>query len=281
MKKVAVIGANGYVGKAAVAFFENKFEVLKYDPVLEENATKDEVNCADLAVVCVPTLSRDDGSCDTTIVEETIAWLTTPLILIKSTVTPGTTKKLIEKSGKNIVFSPEFIGEGGYFSNWGFEKEMIKTPFFIFGGDKENIAKLIGEFYAPIAGPTKQYRYTDPTTAELVKYWENTYFALKVTFVNEMYEVAKSFGVDFYEARDLWLLDPRVDGNHTMVFADKRGFGGKCLPKDTNALVAATLAKSYRPELLLKMLEVNAKFNKTEPVRVKVGEVNVADRVVV
>ncbi|HEC65552.1 MAG TPA: hypothetical protein ENI23_09670, partial [bacterium] len=53
--------------------------------------TKDEVNECDLAIVCVPTPSREDGSCDTTIIEEVVSWLKTPLILFKSAVEPGTT----------------------------------------------------------------------------------------------------------------------------------------------------------------------------------------------
>ena len=116
-------------------------------------------------------------------------------------------------------------------------------------------------------GPVKQYRQTDATTAEIVKYWENTFYALKVTFVNEMYEICKAFGVDFYEARDLWILDPRLNPMHTMVFEHNRGFGGKCFPKDVNALVQASKKAGYSPKLLETMLKVNEKFRKLNPKR--------------
>ena len=89
----------------------------------------------------------------------------------------------------------------------------------------------------PITGPSKTYRVTDTVSAELAKYVTNTYLALKVGFVNEMYDLCEKSGTSWNEVRDLWLLDPRTNKSHTAVFVNERGFGGKCLPKDTKALV--------------------------------------------
>jgi len=72
----------------------------------------------------------------------------------------------------------------------------------------------------------------------MVKYAENTYFATKVIFVNEIARLCATIGIDWHTVREGWLLDPRVERDHTAVFADAPGFGGRCLPKDLDALIA-------------------------------------------
>jgi UDP-N-acetyl-D-mannosaminuronate dehydrogenase len=98
--KIGIVG-NGYVGKAFYNFFKSHYEVFIYDPAYNLSNTKDDINKCDLAVVCVPTPENEDGSCNTTIVEESINWIQTPLILLKSTVEVGTTDRLIEKFKKD------------------------------------------------------------------------------------------------------------------------------------------------------------------------------------
>ena len=112
-KKVGIVGY-GYVGKAMTKFFENHYEVFVYDPcveALEEGSkaklvSKNTINTCDVGLVCVPTPPSKNGACDTQIVEDTIDWLETPVILIKSTVSIGTTDMLKKKTGKRIVFYP-------------------------------------------------------------------------------------------------------------------------------------------------------------------------------
>jgi len=84
--KIGIIGF-GYVGKAMYNFFLDKYDVIYYDnnPVIS-GSTKKEINNCDLGIICVPTPSTENGKCDTSIVEEVIDWLNTPLILIKSTI---------------------------------------------------------------------------------------------------------------------------------------------------------------------------------------------------
>ena len=100
MNKVAIIGY-GYVGKAMHKIFP---DAQIYDVTTPNGlpwATKEQVNECDLAIICVPTPMQENGQefkpVDTSIVEESVAWLKTPLILIKSTVVPGTTERLSEK----------------------------------------------------------------------------------------------------------------------------------------------------------------------------------------
>lgn len=234
--KIGIVGY-GYVGKAFHAFFKDHYEVVIRDPLYPNSVSKEEINQCELGVVCVPTPSNTDGSCDTSIVEESVSWMTNPIILIKSTIEIGTTRKLVEKYNKKIVFSPEFAGESKYWTPQGFTTDVKQTPFFIFGADDKSVGHRLVDIYMPITGPSKTYRVTDSISAEITKYVENTYFAMKVAFVNELYDLCEKSGTHWSEVRDLWLLDPRTNKSHTAVFANERGFGGKCLPKDTKAMV--------------------------------------------
>jgi len=263
MKKIGIVG-HGYVGKGMEKFFQNHYEVNVYDPGLQNGNTKTEINECDLAVVCVPTPMAKDKTCDTSIVEEVISWIKTPVIWVRSTIAPGTTERLKKKYRKRIVFSPEYLGESKYWTPYDFHTDEKKSPYIILGGDKKDTNYVLS-LIAPIMGPVKQYPQTDATTAEIVKYMENTFFALKVIFANEMFDICKALKVDFYEVRDLWSLDPRLNPMHTMVFEDNRGFGGKCFPKDVNSIIQISKKAGYTPETLEKMVEVNEKMRKQNP----------------
>jgi nucleotide sugar dehydrogenase len=260
MKKIGIVGF-GYVGKVIDEFFRSKHEVYHYDPNSPTSSTKDKINECDIAYVCVPTQPNEDGSCNTSLVEEAINWLQTPIIVIKSTVEPGTTKKLNEKTGKKIVFSPEFAGESSYWNPYKCLDSLKEIPFFIFGGEKEVCRKLI-ELYQPIAGPAKTYRITDSTSAELVKYVENSFFSTKIAFCNEIFDLAKTIGCDWNEVRELWILDPRINSMHTLVFTENRGFGGKCFPKDTEALLSFSKKVDSKLSILETVIESNKRIRK-------------------
>ncbi len=264
-KRVAVIGY-GYVGKGVFNFFKDKFETIFFDPHVEGSAYKEEINKADLAVISVPTPMGEDGSCDLSIIEETFEWLDVPLVLIKSTIPPGTTKKLCEKTGKKICFSPEYMGEGGYFvPYWKYPDphDMKKHSFQIIGGDKETASRIL-DFFVRVMGPEAKFHITDSTTAELVKYMENAFIATKVTFCNEFYNIAQAFGVEYKELRELWLLDERMGRMFSVVFTEKakRGFEGKCLPKDVNAIAKAAEKAGYDPKFIKAVLENNDRIRR-------------------
>jgi len=272
--KIAVVGA-GYVGKALIKFFGDRISNV-YDPYIDSeyrhelenrgivvNDDSKATNC-DLTVISVPTLTNPDGSCNTSIVEEVIDWISSPLILIKSTIEPGTTERLVKKTGKKIAFSPEYIGEGHYFTPpWRYPDptEMKMHTFQIFGGERETTKQIV-DIFQRIMGPHVFYAQTDSRTAELVKYMENAWGAMKVTWANEWFEICKVHDRDYREVRELWALDSRVEKMHTCVFPDSRGFGGKCFPKDNNAILASCRKKNYEPKLLKTILEVNEDFNK-------------------
>lgn len=275
-KKIGIVGY-GYVGKAMFDFFNSHYNVLVYDinpPVRSRYggtdkveyydfvATKEQINECDVVLVCLPTPSLENGRCDTSIVEEAVDWIESPLIIIKSTVEPETTDRLRKKTGKRIVFSPEYCGESSYWTPYKFHTDVKETPFFIFGGDKKDTSECVS-LYLPVTGPTKTYRQCSALEAEMAKYIENTFYATKIAYCYDMATLCEQVGADWNEVRELWLLDPRLNPMHTAVFPENNlPFSGKCLPKDTKALTSYGEAKGYKPELLSEVLRVNEVIGK-------------------
>lgn len=267
MKKIAIIGANGYVGRAMSEMLEEKYELVKIDPSIKESDTFEHANECDLGIVCVPTQMDQKKDfpypCDTSIVEDVVAKLETPVILIKSTVTIGTTDYLKKKYKKRICMSPEYVGETKYFvpEKFDYSKDMKKCPWIIVGGDPKDV-DYVFDLFVPILGPCKDYYACTAKEAEVIKYMENTYFGVKVTFAQEMYDICQALKVDWYKVWQGWALDNRVEKMHTAVFPENRGFGGKCYPKDINALVRTAEDNGYKPIMLKAMLESNKEIRK-------------------
>ncbi len=261
MKKVTIIGY-GYVGQGYQKAFP---EAVIYDEP-KKIGTKDEANKCDLAIICVPTQMKEDGSCNTSIVEEVVGWLKTPLILIKSTIPPGTTDRLKIKTNKKICFSPEYIGEGKYYvSPWKYPdpKDPTSHTFQTIGGKKEDAEEIVGILVEKL-GPEKFYYIIDSVEAEIIKYMENSWGAMKVSFCQEFYDVCKLFGASYPRVREGFLLDSRVERMHTAVFPNKRKWGGKCWPKDVSAIVKKADEKGYSMDLLKQVLKNNEKYGKSE-----------------
>lgn len=271
MKTIAIIGY-GYVGKAMEGFFKDNYDMMIFDPAyvgtMPMEQMKDEINSkADMAVICVPTPSSEDGSVDTSLVEESIAWLETPLILIKSTVPPGTTRALTKKYKKRIAFSPETaMQEGGYevpfWLGYPHPTDMKKHHSAIIGSDDIKVSEEVLDYMKPIMGPFAEYHVVEPEEAEMTKYIINSYLATIVTYFNEIRDICAWHDVSYDRVRELALLDKRISRTHSVVFDEKRGFGGKCLPKDTQGIVKFAQELGYEPELLTAVLSTNNKFNK-------------------
>lgn len=260
MNKVAIIG-NGYVGKAYAKLFP---DALIFSRTLEKEGkiTKKDINACDLAIVCVPTPMLEDGRADISVVSKVIGWLETDLILIKSTIPPGTTKTYKQITGKRICHSPEYVGEGGYFIPfwlYAHPNEPIYHDFMIIGGDPDDREDILQIFY-PVLGATKTYYQVDETTSEFIKYMENAFIGTKVTFINEMSNMAKIFGVNYSQAREGFILDKRVGEMFTIAYKDRKGFDGKCIPKDMNAIVQASKKAGYDPKFLESVLENNKRI---------------------
>jgi UDPglucose 6-dehydrogenase len=232
--KIGIIGT-GYVGKAIAHGFKS-YSIATYDinGQCTHNSIKEVCEYGKVVFVCVPTPMNADGSCDISIVESVIAQInelkTNNIAVIKSTVIPGTTKYLSQKyKNLEIVFSPEFLTEKNYINDFKNSNRVI------FGGSSRatrSVEDLFRSLY-----PDKTYVQTDSVTAEMVKYFANTFLATKVSFANEMNQVCENLGIDYRKVLDMVLLDDRIGKSHFKVpgpdgFA---GFGGKCFPKDLNS----------------------------------------------
>lgn len=247
--RISIIG-NGHVGRAMQAIFP---DAAVYDKYQAGHDDRPAVQDAALALICVPTPSLPDGGADTSTVREVVGWLDAEIICIKSTIPPGTTDALRAESGKRVVCSPEYQGE----TPW--QRGARDWPFVIVGGEREEANKALGHFQRAL-GPEKVYRATTAVNAELTKYMENVALAMYVTFANEFYGIAQAVGADYDEVRDLWALDPRMARSHTLVFPHERGFGGKCLPKDLQAIIVAAQREGYWPDFLKAIRDANERF---------------------
>ena len=195
----------------------------------------------DAAFVCVDTPGAD---CDISEVRAAITEHDADVFVIKSTVLPGTTEELAGETGKRLIFSPEYYGGTQHCNNFSF-------PFTILGGEKEDCIKVI-QILQRVYDGTHQFRITDAKTAELVKYMENSYLAMKVSFCQQFYDIAERTGVCYEELRELFVLDPRVEPSHTFVYRDKPYWDSHCLNKDVRAV-----AETYDAPLLLNMIAFN------------------------
>lgn len=254
--KVAIVGY-GFVGKAVHKLFP---EAVIYDPGIKDLAgNKAAVNSCAAAFICVPTNSLPDGACDTSIVDETLTWLGAPLIIIRSTVKPGTTEKLQKQyPQKHLVFQPEYIGETVAHPL----KDESSQTFIILGGTRE-ACDLAVQLYHGVYNSAVKIMFLRPTEAEIVKYMANSATAMMVTFVNEFYNICQAFGADYHMVREAFLLDPRMSRYATFVYPAKRGFDGKCLPKDLNALVKASAEAGYQAEFISDILKSNERIKKS------------------
>ena len=254
---VGVIGL-GRVGRSVVELFESHHAIVGWDASSDEAYPHAELAECAFAVVCVDTPTAEDGQADLGSVNAAVADLPCQRVLLKSTVPPGTTAALAQRSGKSICFWPEYVGESRY-HNPHFPSAIVDVPFVIVGGEQDARGWFIDRLL-PVLGPTKTYFQCDAIEAELIKYAENAFFATKITFVNEYRKICEAFGADWHSVREGWLLDPRVERMHTAAFEGNRGFAGKCLPKDLRAIVTAAAQAGYSAELLAEVLRSNTRI---------------------
>jgi UDPglucose 6-dehydrogenase len=254
---IGIIGM-GHVGHAMFDLFSRYTRIVTFDASGNDDYPERQLAACDAAIICVDTPMRDDGACDIRKVCDAVQRLPTSRVLIKSTIAPGTTDFLIESTGKQICFSPEYVGESTYYQPF-WADDARGVPFVVLGGEPA-VRRWFTDLILPVLGPTKVYFQCSALEAEIIKYMENSYFATKVSFVNEFRRICAAFGADWHTVREGWLLDPRVEPMHTAAFAHSPGFGGKCLPKDLHAIVHAAAAAGYIPALLAEVLRSNQRF---------------------
>lgn len=219
------------------------------------------INGCDIALVAVFTPHKENGELDTSIVEETVDWVDTPLILIKSALHPGTTDRLVERTGKNIAVSVEFIGEGKYpipFWKYPHQSDPRMHQMLIVGGEQKT-AEACAEVLWSKMSPDIAIHITSALEAEITKLVENSYGALKVTFINTLMSLAQQSGSSFLRIHQAWQSDPRTDSMHLRTTTFDRGWRSKCWDKDVPALVA--YAESVGAKDMAKLFQTVVEIN--------------------
>jgi len=262
--KIGIVG-QGYVGTAIKVGFEPYYELETYDKYDESKTTcdlKQLVWGCEVIFVCVPTPMNEDGSCHTDIVESVIKEINTyanglQIVVIKSTVPPGTTDRLDKKyDGVNVIFNPEFLTEAN------FVEDFKNQDRIILGGVRKGTNKL-RQIYSKVF-PTAHIIKTGSKTAEMVKYMTNSYLATKVSFANEIYQICQKIDIDYDKVVEYATLDERLGKTHLSVPGPDGdlGFGGHCLPKDLNALITFAQNLDLDPIVLETINWVNDKYRK-------------------
>ena len=237
--KIGIIG-QGYVGGAIKMGFKEHYDIETYDKFDLAKSTRSSikrvVEFTDVIFVCVPTPMRKDGTCYTGIVEEVIREINQTadghIIVIKSTVPPGTTDRInAEYTNSTVIFNPEFLTEANFIEDFKNQSRII------LGGDRKGTNKL-RQIYSKVF-PQATIVKTGSKTAEMVKYFINCFLATKVSFANEMYSVCEQVGIDYDKVVEYATYDERLGKSHWAVPGPDEdfGFGGHCLPKDLSAII--------------------------------------------
>ena len=231
--KVGVIG-NGFVGEAQAFAFSLTTDLKVYDvDPLRSTHSLEEVNECDYVFVCVPTPMYMDGTQDISYIAKVFEQaIPGPIFIIKSTVLPGTTAELKKLyPGLDIVFCPEFLTERTA------KLDILTQSRIIIGGSQKDVESVSNLFEQRFKN--KHIIRTDSTTAELIKYMNNTFLATKVSIMNEFKLLSDALGANWEDAVYGFASDGRIGDSHLHVPGPdgRLGYGGTCFPKDVNALL--------------------------------------------
>lgn len=224
------------------------------------------VKDSDMIWICVGTPSKTDGGINLSSVETVIRQIgealrtceSRPLIVLRSTVLPGTTEKsvipLLEaESGLtvgrdiHVVFHPEFLREGTAVD------DFDNPPKIVVGESCPGAADVLMKVYEKYEAPSFRLALAE---AEMVKYCDNLFHAMKITFANEVATLARSLGADSRRVADVYCADKKLNIS-ARYLRPGFAFGGSCLPKDLRAILRVASVKSLKLPMLQGMLSSN------------------------
>jgi len=225
----------------------------------------DAVAHSEVQFVAVGTPPDEDGSADmqyVAAVAKTIAErMTEPKIVVNKSTVPVGTGDMVEKviadglaaRGKNISYSvvsnPEFLKEGAAI------EDFMKPDRIVIGTDDEHATDVMAQLYAPFCRNRRdRLIFMSRKSSELTKYAANSLLATKISFMNELSNIADRLGADIEDVRVGIGSDPRI-GYHFIY--PGCGYGGSCFPKDVKALIATSKENNYEAQLLQAVDSVN------------------------
>ena len=263
--RVGILGY-GSVGRA-VSQLSSVFPVAIYDPNIaaySHTTHKRAALAADVVFCCAPTNATVDGSLDTSIVEALICEFASRksagLFVIKSTVTPGTTQMLTARySVDRLVSCPQFLSERTA------DADFSNPIDVVIGGAPADAAALracLDRFYQ-FGEDSARYALCSATEAELIKSARNAFYAVKISFMNELAGVCARLDIDYASFRQHLTMKgehPWLGGQHTLVPGPdgRYGYGGKCLAKDARDLLGLSVSLGAPMRMIETSLAVNA-----------------------
>ena len=286
MDKISIIGS-GFVGEIlGRGLMELSYMVIFHDIIDKDlsNFTKDidyAVENSDISFICVPTPTEEEEGIDLSYIKEAAKNIGKALankdeyhlVVVKSTVVPGTTEKVIipilekyssKKASESlgVCMNPEFLTEIA--GSWSKEEDMKKDFFtedrIVIGEYDKRSGDVLEEVYKPLNKPIFR---TDLRTAEIIKYASNCMLATKISYWNEIFLICKELGIDPQVVVDVVGRDPRIGRYGT---THGKAFGGKCLPKDLKAFISFA-ERHHEPKLLKAVDEINEEMKKKYEVR--------------
>ncbi len=229
---------------------------------LTASTTYESVQTADAVFIAVGTPPNPDGSANLTYIKQAAeniadelakAHSEYPVVVVKSTVPPGTTRDVVCKTIREKLpdlkfgccMNPEFLREGRAVF------DFMNPDRIVIGTANARAAEIMHNLYAGIDAPILD---VEPTAAEMIKYTSNGLLAAKISFANEIGNLCKKIGVDVYEVMKGVGMDSRVSPKFLNAGA---GFGGSCFPKDVSALADIIRKENLEPVFLDAVLKVN------------------------
>ena len=260
---IGIVG-QGFVGSALREGMKTAFKIETFDIDPSKESTCSNIselvdNCR-IIFVCLPTPMKKTGRCDTGIVNTAISDINDAsrrlqkrtIVVIKSTVEPGTTDSLNNGyASVTVVFNPEFLTEANSFDDFKNQSRII------IGGPRPASTK-VKTLYRK-AFPETPIIKTSAKHAEMVKYFINCFLATKVSFANEMYQVCSRLNLDYDKIVEYALYDDRIGKSHLSVPGPdgSYGFGGHCFPKDLNAIMHLAEQHDIEPLVLSSVWHKN------------------------
>jgi UDPglucose 6-dehydrogenase len=241
----------GFVGKAHHSVLNKNYQLNVIDPKYPDLEQKDFE--PDAAIICVSTPQSDDGACDMKNVYDVLETISESVpVLIKSTISLEGWKTIKDQFPKHSInFSPEFLREA-YFED---DFKNMQTMYL-----SEERATWWAKMFNPF---WNNLQFVVGRTEELimVKYFRNSYHAVKVSFFNQVHDLCEKTGLDFEEVRAGITQDSRIGPAHSFV-TEERGFGGHCLPKDSAAIVKTAEEHDINLSILEEAINYNKKVRK-------------------
>lgn len=205
--------------------------------------------------LCVPTPMGVGGIADLaaveSVIEETRDALPDGCVVVnKSTVPVGTavrTSELLDRDEVGVVSNPEFLREGSAVH------DFLNPDRIVVGSEKQDAAERVAALYARLGAPTV---LTDAASAEMIKYAANCFLAMKLSYVNAMAELCERLDADIADVTEGIGYDKRIGQS---FLSPGPGWGGSCLPKDTNALLQAADSADFEFRLVRAAIETNTR----------------------